>query len=50
MPRAKRQPVRKFTIQYRTGGMWVNGNSFETRKEAEEYAKKTGRDYQIVKV
>lgn len=50
MPRTKRQPVRKYRIQYRTGGMWTNGNSFDTRKEAEQYAKQTGRDYQIIVV
>ena len=39
----------KFTIQYRSGGQWYNGNSFATKAEAEAYAKRSGQDYQIVK-
>lgn len=39
----------RFQIQYRMGGSWYNGNTFDTKAEAERYAKSTGRDYQIVK-
>lgn len=39
-----------YQIQYRVNGSWVNGNSFKTREEADAYAKKTRRDYQIKKL
>lgn len=39
-----------YQIQYRANGSWINGNSFKTRKEAEAYAEKTRRDYQIKKI
>lgn len=38
-----------FQIQYRSCGRWVCGNSFKTKEQAEQYAKQTGQDYQIVK-
>ncbi|WJV61038.1 hypothetical protein PCO87_14315 [Pectobacteriaceae bacterium C52] len=44
-----KQTVNKFRIQYRQSGTWVNGNAYPTRKEADDYARFTGRDYQIVK-
>lgn len=39
-----------YQIQYRVNGSWVNGNIFKTREEADAYAKKTRRDYQIKKL
>ena len=45
-----KKPKLKYQIQYRHPGMWVNGNSYDSKEEAEKYAKSTGRDYQIVKV
>jgi len=38
-----------YRIQYRMNGLWTNGYSFDKREEAEEHAKRTGRDYQIIK-
>ncbi|MBE9809504.1 hypothetical protein GVI05_19525 [Escherichia coli] len=38
-----------YQIQYRSCGRWVCGNSFKTKEQAEQYAKQTGQDYQIVK-
>lgn len=40
----------RYQIQYRVNGSWVNGNSYSTHKEAESYAIRTGRDYQIKKL
>lgn len=39
-----------YQIQYRVNGSWVNGNRFSTHKEADDYARKTRRDYQIKKI
>ncbi len=48
--KATKKQTGKFQIQYRQSGMWVNGNTYSTRKEADDYARNTGRDYQVVKV
>ncbi len=40
----------KYQVQYRVNGSWVNGNVFSSHKEAEAYAVKTRRDYQIKKL
>ncbi|BET62895.1 MULTISPECIES: hypothetical protein [Yersinia pseudotuberculosis complex] len=48
--KATKKPVGKFQIQYRDCGMWANGNTYPTHKEADDYARNTGRDYQVVKV
>ncbi|EMX8411634.1 hypothetical protein AAHR75_003594 [Yersinia enterocolitica] len=48
--KATKKQASKFQIQYRYCGMWANGNTYPTRKEADDYARNTGRDYQVVKV
>ncbi|ELI8100040.1 TPA: hypothetical protein RM800_003441 [Yersinia enterocolitica] len=48
--KATKKQVGKFQIQYRYCGMWANGNTYPTRKEADNFARNSGRDYQIVKV
>ncbi len=48
--KATKKQAGKFQIQYRYCGMWANGNTYLTHKEADNYARHTGRDYQIVKV
>ncbi|HEI6987379.1 TPA: hypothetical protein SK300_002471 [Yersinia enterocolitica] len=48
--KATKKQVSKFRIQYRQNGMWANGNTYPTRKEADDYASNSGRDYQVVKV
>lgn len=39
-----------YQIQYRVNGSWVNGNCFKTYEEANNYAVRTRRDYQIKKI
>jgi len=39
---------RKYTIQYRSNGAWQNGNTFDTKQAAINYAQQTGRDYQVI--
>lgn len=46
--RATKKSAKSFQIQYRQSGTWVNGNTYPTRKQAEDYARLTGRDYQVV--
>ncbi|BFI62786.1 hypothetical protein KD5_25360 [Yersinia pseudotuberculosis] len=48
--KATKKQADKFQIQYRYFGHWANGNTYPTRKEADDYARNTGRDYQVVKV
>lgn len=45
---AKSKPAKRFTVQYRYCGGWASGNAYDTRAEAEQAAKRSGRDYQIV--
>jgi len=46
--KCKSANIHKFRIQYRRCGVWINDITAPTRKIAEQYARLTGREFQVI--